>query len=449
MKRTFACILAALFLCSACARAPEAPLEQTAEPTSTPQPTAEPIQFLWEAGEDLLPDAAEGAYHLLGTDMDLDFSVYSNYPITGISLALICSRSENEIYPFGLEASMPVTVSENMYSVSDTESYAYRYTTADLLSEYSLLYMSAESSTQEKAETMLPDAPLNDILDLSLLQTGIHTLSVSICAGGEWRELFEGSFYVLSDTWEQIGRADFDGGYQEAIAFFGDIEKFCYRYQWVEGRYIVVDPLWEQEYIVALPFFTERDWLVHTDAVPYYLDAKEYLENGYVRVSGTNGDSGILRLSELICSYNGSYVARFNSQKTMISAHAFGTASDVNAALLPNANARENKELIAAEVGNLLAYNGISEEDGQRYYDFTYSGEYTASALQIPDTIINYLLYELAFYRAGFQWGYYYKGTSDAMHFCLPSEQVTYSHDGEGSLRKVFEYGDFVLAEDG
>ena len=52
--------------------------------------------------------------------------------------------------------------------------------------------------------------------------------------------------------------------------------------------------------------------------------------------------------------------------------------------------------------------------------------------------MVNYLLYELAFYRAGFLWAHYYRSTSDAMHFTL-SEFVTGTHD-DGGLRKVFDY---------
>ncbi|MCL2672508.1 MAG: M15 family metallopeptidase [Clostridiales bacterium] len=456
MKRALAILIAALLLLCACAQTPTPAPEPTQEPppTPTPLPTPAPVLLYMETGT-LLPDASEGDYHLLGTDMDLNFSVYSNYPITNLSVVLTCSRSGNEIYPFGAETVLAADTGDATYYVTENGSYPYRYTSEDLLAAYTVLHETEPEETIPPLDSGTPPvegnegnppATLNELLDLSLLQTGVHRLTISACAGGEWRELFDGNFYVLSDTWELIKKADFDGGYQNALDFFGDPERFCYRYQWVEGRYIVADPLWEQEYIVSLTFFTERAWIVHVDGVPYYNEAMEYLQNGYVRVSGTNGDSGVLPLTALVLTYNGSYVSRFNSQLTMISAHAFGAASDVNASLIPNSNVRENKKLIADEVNNCLVYNGIKEEDGQSYYDFAYSGAYEATALSIPDSIINYLLYELAFYRAGFQWGHYYNGTSDAMHFCLPSEKVTFSHDGEGGLRKVFEYGEFVPA---
>ena len=64
----------------------------------------------------------------------------------------------------------------------------------------------------------------------------------------------------------------------------------------------------------------------------------------------------------------------------------------------------------------------------------------------VPETVINYLLYELAFYRAGFQWGHYYISTSDGMHFTL-TDNIRISHDGNDGLRKVFEYSETYAPE--
>ena len=58
----------------------------------------------------------------------------------------------------------------------------------------------------------------------------------------------------------------------------------------------------------------------------------------------------------------------------------------------------------------------------------------------VPREIQNYLLYELAFYRAGFGWGYYFSHNCDAMHYTL-TELDPALHEAEGTgLRKVFEY---------
>jgi len=160
----------------------------------------------------------------------------------------------------------------------------------------------------------------------------------------------------------------------------------------------------------------------------------------HVRVSGTNGDSGVLLLSDLIDTYNGSYCSRFTTSEKSISHHAFGTATDLNGGMGVNDNLKENNAVINTEVGEKLTYNGTKTEEGVSYYDFTYSGDSLLWVFQnVPETVINYLLYELAFYRAGFEWGHYYISTSDGMHFTL-TDNIRISHDGNKGLRKVFEY---------
>ena len=110
----------------------------------------------------------------------------------------------------------------------------------------------------------------------------------------------------------------------------------------------------------------------------------------------------------------------------------------------PNKNNDANTALIDDDVKGHLTFNGILEADGVPYYDFTYDGTYACDPNGVPETCVNYLLYELGFYRAGFDWAHYYKSTSDAMHFCL-SEFVTYKHDDAGfGLKKVSAYADPV-----
>ena len=183
---------------------------------------------------------------------------------------------------------------------------------------------------------------------------------------------------------------------------------------------------------------------MHVDAVPYMQKAFEYLETSYVRVHGTNGDTGVIPAIALITEYNGCYVSRFTSSLKSISHHTFGTAVDVNASMQPNKNIAENTKVIDDDVKKHLTYNGILEENGVPYYDYTYDGTYALDPNGVPQTCVNYILYELGFYRAGFLWAHYYRSTSDAMHFCL-TEFVTYSHDDRKmGLRKVYEYAPAV-----
>ena len=111
--------------------------------------------------------------------------------------------------------------------------------------------------------------------------------------------------------------------------------------------------------------------------------------------------------------------------------------------MYPNANIPRNHDLIGGEVRNHLTYLGIkTDENGIRYYDFAYDGSYSARYNKVPKTIINYLLYELAFFRAGFEWGFYYETTCDAMHFMLTENDITRHMHTDIGLRKVYEYID-------
>ena len=183
-------------------------------------------------------------------------------------------------------------------------------------------------------------------------------------------------------------------------------------------------------------------WEVHKKAAGQFKKAVNYMKTVYLRVHGTNGDSGVIKLSELIGSFDGIWNPRFVSDRSFISHHAFGTAIDLNASLDANTNELSNRELIKSEVGSHLTYNGIKNEDGVSYYDFTYDGSHSAKLKGVPTTVVNYLLYELAFYRAGFNWGYYYDHTCDAMHFGLSEFSADVHNTSSRSLRKVRDYID-------
>ena len=99
-----------------------------------------------------------------------------------------------------------------------------------------------------------------------------------------------------------------------------------------------------------------------------------------------------------------------------------------------------NREKIYHEVHDNLTYNGIVEVKGKQCYDFTYTGSASKGLKGVPEPLMNYLLYELAFYRAGFSWGLYYPHTSDAMHFSLSELSPSYFTEGQYALRKVFTY---------
>ena len=249
-------------------------------------------------------------------------------------------------------------------------------------------------------------------------------------------------FRVVSGAWRRLIPNNLRNSYAYALSFFGSMDEFMFEYKWKDssGRDITVESGWDRAHISSVRSPSGMRWPVHNKAVPYYEKAIEYLKTTFVRVHGTNGDSGVIKLWSLVESFDGTLNHRFVSDRTFVSAHSFGTAIDLNASMAVNHNRVSNRDIIMTEVGRNLAYNGIAEHNGVKYYDFTYSGSRSSRYKGVPTSVINYLLYELAFYRAGFSWGYYYEHTCDAMHFGL-SEMPGSVHDtSERSLRKVYSY---------
>lgn len=386
--------------CSAPETPPADPIEESetlalTEPIPAPEPKA-----MLEAGENGFPPM--GYRHPLGEDYVFAGKVKSTVPLKSLRVRI--------------------------YSVYNADPAIYP---AD-----AVVYLHGENSMDADLSELTP------LVDFSSFAPGVHILQLyAIGEDGMSLPITAVKFYVVGEVWEQLSSDVFFDSYPETMAFFKeDTEKFLFRYQWVQGRYVMADPDWEEAYITYRDAYPQGSrWSMHTDAVPNFERAIGFLENTYVRVSGTNGDSGILPLCALIKSYNGCYVPRFTSSKQYISHHSFGTAIDLNAGMQSNLNTLENKALIDDEVRDHLSYEGIFEDDGVKFYHFTYSGDYAEKFRDVPESVINYLLYELAFYRSGFTWAHYYAATSDGMHFAL-TEYVTGDHDGEQGLRKVFTY---------
>ncbi len=373
------------------------------------EPTPPPDLSLIFRPDGTHPLPEEGAVLPLGGEYAIGGTVYSNYPLDSVTVTITCSHNNQKPYPY----KKTVHFKQNGAGVYDL----------------------TDAATDEGVS-------LSSLVDFSELLIGVNTLKISASVKGTRSvELVRCTFYVLGEEWETITKDKFPDSYPEALQFFGSEERFLYRYQWVNGRYTVADPEWEKTYITEIPGYPEdTPWLVHIDAVPYMEKAFEYLKTSHIRVHGTNGDTGVIPAISLITEYNGCYVSRFTSSLKAVSHHTFGTAVDLNASMDPNKNNEKNHAVIDDDVKGHLVYNGIQEENGVRYYDFTYDGKYKLDPNGVPETCVNYLLYEFGFFRAGFDWAHYYKSTSDAMHFCL-SEFVTHKHDDKTyGLRKVYEY---------
>lgn len=389
---------------------------ETPAPTAAPTVPPAPAFAFLENAENPLPASLERL--ALGAERTLDGTITCNYPLTSVTVMILCDYTENAFYPYIGRVTFAAGSNIKSYRFSDA------------------------SGTREGKS-------LSGQLPLSALKTGLHTIVISASCtqtgmGGDTPFMLESAkFYVLGEDWTRITDDMFsNGSYKTALAFFGETERFLYRFQKVYGRYTVADPDWEAAYIAEIKMDEGEPWRVHTDALPYYERVRAYFGSARVRVHGTNGDTGVLPLSRLIVDYNGSYLSRYTSGLKYFSHHGLGTATDLNAVMPPNQNNKENLRVIEDEVQNCLIYNGILTENGAQYYDFTYSGSYACTDFGMPESVINYLLYELAFYRAGFQWGHYYNSTSDGMHFAL-TDNIRVSHDGgKRGLRKVYEYYD-------
>ena len=372
---------------------------------ATPPPD---LSLIFEK-DDSHPLPENGAVLPLGGTYTIGGTIYSNYPLDSVTVSITCSHNNKKPYPY------KKTIHFKQQSTG--------------------VYTLTEGTNDEGVS-------LASLVDFSELLVGVHTLKISAAVKGTRSiELARCSFYVLGDEWETITKDKFPDSYPEALDFFGSEERFLYRYQWVNGRYVVADPEWEKTYITEIKGYPDgMPWLVHIDAVPYFLKAFEYLETTCVRVHGTNGDTGVIKAISLITEYNGCYVSRFTSSLKAISHHSFGTAVDVNATMEPNKNNEKNHAVIDNDVKDHLIYNGILTENGVSYYDFEYTGSHSNKYKGVPTTVINYLLYELAFYRAGFNWGYYYDHTCDAMHFGLSEFSANVHNTSPRSLRKVTSY---------
>jgi len=413
LRRLLALGAAALLLTGCAPKAPQefTPVEPAfVQPAPTPTPPPPSVITFAEDGERPLPDTD---LHLLpGTACSVGGRVTSNYPLTEVRAVFTCYRSEDPFYP---------------------RETAVTFSPADNVLSYDLNDPVGEGPS------------LNARMNFGELMIGLHTLTLYASNTAEPKPVRIAScqFYVLDSEWETLSKKDFNGTYGLMKEFFGgDTDKFLFKYQRVWDRYVVVDPAWEQTYIKEIPGpGGDRLWKLHTDAIPHFEKAFAYLDSARVRVHGTNGDTGVLPLRDLVYTYNGSYVPRNISNSRYFSLHSFGTAVDLNVPLEPNQNKKENLAVIDEDVKGFLTYNGILEEAGQSYYDFTYTGSYALTENGVPQTCVNYLLYELAFYRAGFLWGHYYNSTSDAMHFTL-TDDIKDKHFTKAGLGKVREYYD-------
>ena len=285
------------------------------------------------------------------------------------------------------------------------------------------------------------DGSLSARIDFASLKPGTYTFTLK--AENEMAGevvLYTSPFTVERTTaLHTLIPNDLRNTYPAMAAYAGqDTLPFTYR----TGTYnqIWVDNGWIARNTTSIDTPFGDDWRVNKAAEEPFRQAVEYMRTTYVHVGGRR-NSGVIRLSRLVRSYNGPFIGRQEENSPFLSPHVLGLAVDLNPGG-PNEAVPENWDTFCREISENLLYNGIKEQNGLKYYDFTYIGTWGAAYERVPTVIQNYLLYELAFYRAGFFWGAYYDHTCDASHFGLGEYDPEIFSDSPLALRKVFEYID-------
>ncbi len=285
------------------------------------------------------------------------------------------------------------------------------------------------------------DGSLSARIDFASLKPGTYTFTLK----AENERAGEVVLYTAPFTVERTTALhtlipnDLRNTYPAMAAYAGqDTLPFTYR----TGTYnqIWVDNGWIARNTTSIDTPFGDDWRVNKAAAEPFRQAVRYMRTTYVHVGG-RWNSGVVRLSRLVRSYGGPFIGRQEENSPFLSPHVLGLAVDLNPGG-PNEAVPENWDTFCREISENLIYNGIKEQNGLKYYDFTYIGTWGAAYERVPTVIQNYLLYELAFYRAGFFWGAYYDHTCDASHFGLGEYDPEIFSDSPLALRKVFEYID-------
>ena len=368
-------------------------------------PQSGPIVFV-PCGEVTLP--ADDIEIASGEEYNLHGTIYTELPLESVAVTIQHKSSSNSLYPYKKVATFDKAANVTAYSLDN--------------------------------DNNIEGESLSARVRFSQFLLGRHRITITArVAGMDAVEVYSGDFTISKIRPVQLTPNRFSDNFQQTYEFFGrDAQQFLFTYTWRKDRSISTATKWREASLVEDGFLRDR---VHSAALPYFDEVTALLTSGYVRVSGNGRDSKVIQLKKLATTV-GTYVPRFQNNERYISHHTLGTCADVNQYIYPNKDILTNHDLIGTDVRDNLVYNGIlTDGNGQQYYDFTYTGNYKARTKGVPNTLLNYLLYELAFFRAGFSWGFYYETSCDAMHFTLTDSQHFWKHsDKTYGLRKVFDY---------
>ena len=439
MKRFLVLILIALLIC------PLLPPARAEEGASVPAPSEEPQAA--SAGTDA--PAAEPSAEPEGTPEPESISEPQDTPAPNPAirflpeegLPLPCEAyplTEKRSFAFGGTVESEVPLSFVSAAVSDLEGNV-------LLQAKEVPDPADEAATHFLLwDKTFPfeDESLSGRLDFASLAPGqyVFTLKAANEAAGEVT-LYIASFTVTKESARHtLIPNDLRDTYPAAEAYVGEgglpLSYFTGSY----GQ-IWLDSVWVGRNLVYIDTPFGDRWRVNKAAVEPFQKAIQYMRTTYIHVGG-KWNSGITRLFRLMGSYNGPFYGRLEENTPFISPHVLGLSVDLNRHIGINNAVPDNWAILCREVSENLIYNGIREKNGLKYYDFTYIGNWGTEYANVPTVVLNYLLYELAFYRAGFFWGAYYDHTCDASHFGLGEFDPEVHTNSPLSLRKVFEYID-------
>lgn len=378
----------------------------TPEPTAVPTPTPAPFAF-FESAAMPLPSEAYPLHK--GMACAIDGTVESAEPLTALTLTVTDRAGKvafTHTQPFASEAQVRSCRLLDVLFSSEIECFSEQ-------------------------------------LSFQKLGTGSYALTLTAAdAAGRSETLAARTFTVEDGSWRQLIPNMLRTNYAYALDFFGgDAERLLFRFRFTEGRRIALDPAWNEAYAAECIGLNGTKWACHRDAVPYFEQACRYLEGSYLYLHTDAGAVGPLPLARL-AEMNGTMVRRFTGDGKFVSHHSFGTAVDLNAYTTSNKNRLENRSRIYQAVTEQLAYNGLVDHGGTLCYDYTFTGAFGEQKEGVPEVVVNYLLYELGFFRAGFGWGVYYPHTSDAMHFSLTELSPALFESGDFPMRKVFTYAE-------
>ena len=187
---------------------------------------------------------------------------------------------------------------------------------------------------------------------------------------------------------------------------------------------------WEEQHILKGFPFPGKAISINIWAINQYKAAAASLNSTQVKLVYKDGSATSFLLKDLVktaASYNSRYIYPVMTDENgnklpphlwnwRLSLHSWGASVDVNAAIRVN---RQKGINFAAIRGGAVKLSCTQGSDSGGAVVLHYDG-YPQQGQLVPDDVSSYILYELAFKKAGFYWGAYFgNNRTDPMHFSL------------------------------